>query len=61
MHEGKQVLGSGILSEVTDVSFTSCHENPLHGYFEEHLDNMQGKIQLEQQYWGKKMTRIFEY
>ena len=42
MHEGKHVLGSGIWSEVTDVSFTSCHEHPLHGYSQEQLDNMQG-------------------
>ena len=61
MHEGKQVLGYGIWSEVTDVSFTSCHEHPLHGYFEEKLDSMQGEIQLEHQYWGKKMKGIFEY
>ena len=56
MLEGKQVLGSGIRSKVTDVSFTSCHEHPLHGYFKEQLDNIQGKIQLGQQYWGKHMT-----
>ena len=56
IHEGKQVLGSGIRSEATDVSFTSCHEHPLHSYFEDQLYSMQGKIQLRQQYWDKHMT-----
>ena len=31
MHEGKQVLGYGIRSEVTDVSCTGGHDFPLHG------------------------------
>ena len=35
MHEGKQVLGSRIWSEVIDVSFASGYEHPLHGFFEE--------------------------
>ena len=56
MHEGKQVLGSGIWSEVTDVSLTSCQEHTFNGYLEEQLDSMQGELQFEQQYWGKQMT-----
>ena len=44
MHENNQVLSYGILNEVVDASFTSCHEHPLHGYFEEQLESMHGKL-----------------
>ena len=55
MHERNQVLNFGILNEVVDVSFTSCHEYSLHDYFKEQLDRELVEVQFEQQYWGKQM------
>ena len=46
--EKNQVLNSKILNEVVDVSFTSCHDHSLHGYFEEQFDKVIEELQWEQ-------------
>ena len=48
------------MNEVVDVSFTSCHEHSLHGYFEEHFDRVLVEVQFEKHYWGKQMPEKYE-
>ena len=48
MQERNQVLSSDILNEVVDVSFTSCHEHSLHGFFKEEFDKVLVELQFEQ-------------
>ena len=37
-----EVLNSKSLNEVVDISFKYFHEYPLHSYFEEQFESMQG-------------------
>ena len=52
----EQGLGSRIWEKATEVSSMGDQELPLHEYFEEQLENTQGKLQLEQQSWSQKMA-----
>ena len=57
MHNEETYVMFGIQNGATEVSVIDGHGLPLHKYFEEQLDNMQGKLWLERQSWSKKMPR----
>ena len=55
-----EVLKSGVLDEVVDVSLGNCHVFSLHGSFEDWFDGMQGNLQLGRISHGQPTTEFFE-